>query len=151
MFKDRGADYMKKKGFTLIELLAVIVILAIIMLVAGSNVFGILGDAEKNSFRTEFLSLLENAQTKASLDLMNGTISGSHRTVCYEDNDLDNYFDQKGKDYTYSVLVTYNNGRLDISGWMSSDKYKIENKDNTVASGDVLDNNGTPVTTTCGK
>ncbi len=141
---------MKKKGFTLIELLAVIVVLAIIMLVAGSNVFGILGDAEKSSFRNEFISLLDQAQTKASMDLMDGTINGSRRTVCYNDNSLDDYFDQKGKDYTYSVLVTYNNGKLEIKGWMSSDKYKVENSDNTLIKGDVKDNNGGSVSTNCG-
>ena len=68
---------MKRKGFTLIELLAVIVILAVIMLVAGQNVFGIMGEAEKGSFRNEFLSFLDSAATAAQFDIMNGVISSS--------------------------------------------------------------------------
>ena len=63
--------YVKNnKGFTLIELLAVIVILAILMLVASTNVFNILDNARRGSFRTEFLALLQSAQTTASTCLL---------------------------------------------------------------------------------
>ncbi len=125
-----------KKGFTLIELLAVIVILAILMLVAGTSVFDILNDAEKGAFRTEFLGLLESAQTRASMDLLDGTLSGKNRTKCYKATDLS--FDDKGKGYVYSVEVTLNSdGSLNITGWMNSNKYKIENKGVQVTKGDV--------------
>ena len=73
-----------QKGFTLIELLAVIVILAILMLVASTNVFNILENARRGSFRTEFLSMLEAAQTTASIDLMNGEFDHVTKTsICY--------------------------------------------------------------------
>jgi len=128
---------MKKKGFTLIELLAVIVILAILMLVAGSNVFGILDNARKGSFKTEFLELLNAAQTKAQIDIMNGTIKGTGASsrVCYTltsneddaENDFKNYFNNKNN-YQGSVEVTYTNGKLSVTGWLSSDQHIIEGK-----------------------
>ncbi len=141
---------MKRKGFTLIELLAVIVILAVIMLVAGQNVFGIMGEAEKGSFRNEFLSFLDAASTAAQFDIMNGNISASKNTKCYAMSDLGNYFELKDG-YTGSVSVTYSNGQYSISGWMSSTKYLIENKDDSLTTDDVLDSDGRTASTTCGK
>ena len=141
---------MKKKnqGFTLIELLAVIVILAIIMLVAGTNVFDILGDAEKSSFRNEFLALLDAAQTRASIDMLDGTINGTMRSICYKASDLK--FDTKGKDYTYCAKVVYeSDGSLSVTGWMSSNKYKIVSKRNTLTRDDVIATNGVQVSTDC--
>lgn len=141
---------MKRKGFTLIELLAVIVILAVIMLVAGQNVFGIMGEAEKGSFRNEFLSFLDSASTAAQFDIMNGNISASKNTKCYSMADLENYFELKDG-YTGSVSVTYSNGQYSISGWMSSTKYIIENKDDSLTTDDVLDSDGRTASTTCGQ
>ena len=141
---------MRRKGFTLIELLAVIVILAVIMLVAGQNVFGIMGEAEKGSFRNEFLSFLDAASTAAQFDIMNGNISASKNTKCYAMSDLGNYFELKDG-YTGSVSVTYSNGQYSISGWMSSTKYLIENKDDSLTTDDVLDSDGRTASTTCGK
>ena len=141
---------MKRKGFTLIELLAVIVILAVIMLVAGQNVFGIMGEAEKGSFRNEFLSFLDSAATAAQFDIMNGNISASKNTKCYSMTDLENYFELKDG-YTGSVSVTYSNGQYSISGWMSSTKYIIENKDDSLTTDDVLESDGRAASTTCGK
>ncbi len=137
------------KGFTLIELLAVIVILAILMLVAGSNVFEILRDAEKGSFRTEFLSLLETAQTRASLDILENKINGSRRTACYEASDLS--FDTKGKDYKYRVVVEYqSDGTLKITGRMSDSKYQIVDKDVTLTKDDVIaTTDGSQIDDTC--
>lgn len=138
----------KKNGFTLIELLAVIVILAIIMLVAGTNVFDILGDAEKSSFRNEFLALLDAAQTRASIDMLDGEINGSNRSKCYVASDLK--FDTKGKDYTYCAKVVYeSDGSLSVTGWMSSNKYKVVGKKNTMTREDVLATNGEQVKTDC--
>lgn len=118
---------MRKDGFTLIELLAVIVILAILMLVAGANVFGILDNAQKGAFKTEFLELLNASRTKAQIDIMNGKITGNNPTKCYNISDLGDYFDNKN-DYVGHVDVTYVNGKLSITGSMSSDKHIIENK-----------------------
>lgn len=150
MEESRSVLDMKRKGFTLIELLAVIVILAVIMLVAGQNVFGIMGEAEKGSFRNEFLSFLDSASTAAQFDIMNGNISASKNTKCYSMADLENYFELKDG-YTGSVSVTYSNGQYSISGWMSSTKYIIENKDDSLTTDDVLDSDGRTASTTCGQ
>ena len=127
-----------KKGFTLIELLAVIVILAILMLVAGANVFGILDEARKGSFRTEFLELLNAAQTKAQVDIMNGVIegTGANNTKCYSIADLATYFDNRNN-YEGSVKVTYTNGVLNITGWMSGAQHMIINQNDQLQTTDV--------------
>ena len=131
--------FKNKKGFTLIELLAVIVILAILMLVAGANVFGILDETRKGSFRTEFLELLNAAQTKAQVDIMNGVIEGTgpNSTRCYSIADLATYFDNKNN-YEGSVKVTYTNGQLTIKGFMAGNQHMVNNKDDTLETTDVL-------------
>ena len=124
-------SYVKNnKGFTLIELLAVIVILAILMLVASTNVFNILDNARRGSFRTEFLSLLQAAQTTASMELMDGTLSQTNNQVCYsldtstDSKLLDNY--SNTNDYKGSVLVTLNSdGSLTTKGWFGGNYYTI--------------------------
>ena len=132
-------SYVKNnKGFTLIELLAVIVILAILMLVASTNVFNILDNARRGSFRTEFLSLLQAAQTTASMELMDGTLSQTNKQVCYviDDGKLADNFSNNG-DYTGSVLVTLNaDGSLTTKGWMRSNYYTVTGPDNSNAGYD---------------
>ena len=131
---------MNKKGFTLIELLAVIVILAVLALVASTNVFNILDNARRGSFRTEFLSLLEAAQTTASIDLMNGDFDHASKTEkCYvlssqkgSANKLNNNYDNKNG-YKGSVLVTYEaSGSFTIKGWLNGNYFEIVNGDNTI-------------------
>ena len=129
---------MVKKGFTLIELLAVIVILTIIMLIAGQNIFGIMGEAEKGAFRTEFLSFLDSAQTAAQFDIMNGVINASNGGKCYAMSDLVDYFEQKDG-YNGSVRVDYDNGSYTITGWFYNTKYMIDQKDKTLTTADVQD------------
>ena len=128
-------SYVKNnKGFTLIELLAVIVILAILMLVASTNVFNILDNARRGSFRTEFLALLQSAQTTASMELMDGTLSQTNNQVCYviDDGKLADNFSNNG-DYTGSVLVTLEaDGSLTTKGWMRSDNYTVKDKDDSI-------------------
>lgn len=132
---------MNKKGFTLIELLAVIVILAVLALVASTNVFNILDNARRGSFRTEFLSLLEAAQTTASIDLMNNEFDHVSKTKkCYvlsskktgSTNKLNNNYDNKNG-YKGSVLVNYEgSGSFTIKGWLNGSYFEIVNGDNTI-------------------
>ena len=128
-------SYVKNnKGFTLIELLAVIVILAILMLVASTNIFNILDNARRGSFRTEFLTLLQSAQTTASTELMDGTLSQTNNQVCYviDDGKLSENFSNNGN-YTGSVLVTLGaDGSLTTRGWMRSNYYTVKDKDDTI-------------------
>ena len=127
---------MNKKGFTLIELLAVIVILAVLALVASTNVFNILENARRGSFRTEFLSMLEAAQTTASIDLMNGEFDHVTKTsICYvlssdekSENVLNKNYDNKNK-YSGSVLVEYkDSGTFILTGWLKGDYFQIVGK-----------------------
>ena len=121
-------SYVKdNRGFTLIELLAVIVILAILMLVASTNIFNILDNARRGSFRTEFLTLLQSAETTASMELMDGTLSQTNRQVCYviDQGKLAENFSNNGN-YSGSVLVTLNaDGSLTTQGWMRSNYFTV--------------------------
>ena len=151
-------SYVKNnKGFTLIELLAVIVILAILMLVASTNVFNILDNARRGSFRTEFLTLLESAETTASMDLMNGTLSQTNNTKCYviDQSPLKENFSNNGG-YTGSVLVTLEtDGSLTTKGWMRSNYYTVTSKTDSIQNNETdipasNDENNTTDITTCG-
>jgi len=148
----------KKKGFTLIELLAVIVILAILMLVAGTNVFNLLGTARKGSFRTEFLGMLESAQTQVQTDMMFGKtgLNKAGDSVCYcvgdgcASNQL-SLFDNKNN-YTGSVQVTLKeDGTLDLLGWLSSASFKAENIGRDVAEDNIVDRGAAAASQKCGK
>ena len=151
-------SYVKNnKGFTLIELLAVIVILAILMLVASTNIFNILDNARRGSFRTEFLTLLESAETTASMDLMNGTLSQTNNTKCYviDQSPLKENFSNNGG-YTGSVLVTLEtDGSLTTKGWMRSNYYTVTSKTDGIQNNETdipasNDENNTTDITTCG-
>ncbi|HIQ94034.1 TPA: type II secretion system protein [Candidatus Ventrenecus stercoripullorum] len=151
-------SYVKNnKGFTLIELLAVIVILAILMLVASTNIFNILDNARRGSFRTEFLTLLESAETTASMDLMNGTLSQTNNTKCYviDQSPLKENFSNNGN-YTGSVLVTLEtDGSLTTKGWMRSNYYTVTSKTDGIQNNETdipasNDENNTTDITTCG-
>ncbi len=134
-----------KKGFTLIELLAVIVILAILMLFAGSNVMNVMNNARKNSFRSEFLSLLETTEIDAQQDQLYGnalTTTGTCKCYCIGDGCTDNLvtsFDNTSG-YTGSVLVkNTGDGTLTYEGWMYSKSYQIVDKFNSLTTDDVKD------------
>ena len=153
-------SYVKNnKGFTLIELLAVIVILAILMLVASTNIFNILDNARRGSFRTEFLTLLESAETTASMDLMNGTLNQTapNNKKCYviDQSPLKENFSNNGN-YTGSVLVELNaDGSLTTTGWMRSNYYTVTSKTDSIQNNETdipasNDENNTTDITTCG-
>ena len=150
----------KTDGFTLIELLAVIVILAVVMLLAGSNVFNVMGDARKGAFRTEFLGLLDSAQLRAQADMMYGKgLVKAGDSVCYcigatctgDGKTLLTEFDNKGN-YTGSVSVTLNSGgTLTITGWMNSSAFITSNQDISIDKEDITDYTGTAASISCGK
>ena len=134
-------SYVKNnKGFTLIELLAVIVILAILMLVASTNIFNILDNARRGSFRTEFLSLLQAAQTTASMDLMDGDLSQTNKTICYKLNDPDSELSRNysnNNNYKGSVEVTLEaDGSLTTTGWLAGDYYYVDGKNDELENND---------------
>lgn len=67
-----------KKGFTLVELLAVIVILGVLLLIAVPAVQNIIGYSKKKAFESTAKLAIENVETIASTEKINGTI-----TECY--------------------------------------------------------------------
>ncbi len=66
---------MNRKGFTLVELLAVIVILAILMAIAATNIGPVIDNSRRSSMRTTAQMLIEGVQTQlqTSYELYPGT------------------------------------------------------------------------------
>ena len=66
---------MNKKGFTLVELLAVIVILAILMAIAATNIGPVIDNSRKSSMRTTAQMIIESVQTQltTNFELYPGT------------------------------------------------------------------------------
>ncbi len=123
-----------KKGFTLMELLAVIVVLSILMLVAGTSVMNVLEDAKKDNFVNEFLGLLETAQLRANTLRLNNELTSKNPSKCISIDDLTSsgYFNNP-RGYKGSVkleLVTQDKKTtLKVTGWMSNDDYTIAGGD----------------------
>ena len=128
-----------QKGFTLIELLAVIVVLAILMLVAGTSVFGALDTAEKNQFRNEFIGLIDSARIKANLDMMNNELTMKKKCECIQIEDLvsQGHFENP-RGYEGSVLFELNDKReLTITGWMANATFMVSGKTAQVKADEV--------------
>ena len=127
-----------KKGFTLIELLAVIVVLALLMLVASTNIWDLLTKARKRTFRNEFLSLLESADMQASIDMMDGSkLVKNQSCYCYAIGDLSTF--TNSKNYKGNVCVWKDeNGLLHLTGTMANDEYMIVEKTRDLKEEDVV-------------
>ena len=127
-----------KNGFTLIELLAVIVVLALLMLVASTNVWDLLTKARKRTFRNEFLSLLESADMQASIDMMDGSkLVKNESCYCYAIGDLSTF--TNSKNYKGNVCVWKDaNGLLHLTGTMANDEYMIVEKTRDLKEEDVV-------------
>ena len=93
-----------RKGFTLVELLAVIVILAILMVAAGSAVMSTMNNAKVNTFKNEALSAINMATNMYTEISMNSDDAGNYLV-----NDTDAKY--KGMCVTLQGLV--NNGYLE--------------------------------------
>lgn len=127
-----------KNGFTLIELLAVIVVLALLMLVASTNVWDLLTKARKRTFKNEFLSLLESADMQASIDMMDGTkLVKNGSCYCYAIGDLPTF--NNSKNYNGNVCVWKDEkGLLHLTGTMANDEYMIVEKTRDLKEEDVV-------------
>ena len=76
--KDRKNNMKKlnKKGFTLVELLAVIVVLALLMVVAGSSIGSALENSKKSALKTQAQKVLTSAaQDAVTANLLDSTLS----------------------------------------------------------------------------
>lgn len=115
-------------GFTLVELLAVIVILAVIILIASSNVGGIMTDARKNALAIEGNRLIDAAKNAYQMDVLNGNVTTGSK--CYKLQELydEGLFSKGSKDkYTGSVLVSPDaNGKIiTYTFWISNGSYRV--------------------------
>ena len=61
---------MNKKGFTLVELLAVIVILAILMAIAATNIGPVIDNSRRSSMRTTAQMIITGVQTQLQTNLV---------------------------------------------------------------------------------
>ena len=118
-----------KKGFTLIELLAVIVILAIIILIAASNIGAMTQTARKNVLAIEAQTLIDSAKSAYQIDLLDGTIG--EVATCYPLKWLKDkgYYEKNDNDYSGSVLIKpTSTGSPEYTVWISNKSYKILGK-----------------------
>ena len=95
---------LNKKGFTLVELLAVIVVLALLMVVAGSSIGSALTNSKKSSLRLEAKKLYDGLEKEIQTYAMFGTI-----TKDIVNNQLNPNFNGKEGDFTYYVRLNKDN------------------------------------------
>ena len=132
--------FMKMKnntGFTLVELLAVIVILAVIILIASSNVGTIMTNARKNALAMEGNTLINSAKQAYQIAILNGKVTGTD-SVCFSLEDLKNngYFEKSDDKYKGSVLISPDSAGKVISYtfWISNGSYYVTGPTGTTGS-----------------
>ena len=79
--------------------------------------------------------MLQSAETTASMDMMNGTLSQTQNTKCYVigQSPLNENFSNNGN-YTGSVLVKLNaDGSLSLTGWMRSNYFTVTSKTSSIS------------------
>ena len=129
-----------KNGFTLVELLAVIVILAFIILIASSNVGGIMNDARKNALAIEGNRLIDAAKNAYQMDVLNGEVTTGSK--CYALSDLykEGLFSKGPSDkYTGSVLVSPDSSGkiITYTFWISNGSYRVVGETGTTGKAAV--------------
>ena len=130
-----------KKGFTLVELLAVIVILAILMVAAGTAVMSTMNNAKVNTFKNEALTAINMAEKMYTEISMNADDSATYlrndstsqyKGMCVTLQGLVNngYLEKDlhdGAIYgTVLVEVPFDGGQTKYSIWMSDGTYGIQ-------------------------
>ncbi len=141
-----------KNGFTLVELLAVIVILAVIILIATSNVLSNLEKGRRSALAVEGNTLVKDSATTAyQLGILDGTVTTG--SVCYSLEYLhkNDYFSKGASDnYTGSVLVSVpaDGKGVTYKFWISNGSYVISDK-SVGASGNDAEP-GTSASNNCG-
>ena len=120
-----------KKGFTLVELLAVIVILAVIILIASSNVGTMMTNARKNALAIEGNTLITAAKNAYQMAILNAEVTGTEQ-VCFALSSLKSsgYFEKADSKYKGSVLLKPDaKGVITYKFWISNGSYVISNAD----------------------
>ena len=140
-----------KKGCTLVELLAVIVILAVIILIASTNVGTMMTTARKNTLAIEGNELINAAKNAYQMDILDGTVTGT-TAKCYSLKSLhDDYgFFSKGPNdkYTGSVYVSPDaDGKVvTYTFWISNGSYRVVGETGATGKNAV---NATSASETC--
>lgn len=132
-----------KKGFTLVELLAVIVILATILLIAGTTVGPLMEKSKKNALSTEGKQLAQAGLAAYKVELGEGAFK-SNGNVCFSMKYLceNGYYTKgcpsSGDNYSGSVLVVYSAVDEDYSTvyWIGNGTYAFEGV-NTKYDGEI--------------
>lgn len=139
-----------KKGFTLVELLAVIVILAVIILIASSNVLSQMDKARRNALAIEGNTLVNSAKNAYQNGILENEITTGE--ICFSLDTLyaDGLFSKGSKDgYTGSVLVSPDSeGKIvTYKFWISNGSYAIS--DAEVGATGTSASNGTSASSNC--
>ncbi len=127
------------KGFTLIELLAVIVVLAVVIALASTNVLPLMNTAREQAFRTEATLAIKNAK-EAYLNYSLGSIKINNDTnscvkenkVCFTIDELIKVGASSLKEGTYKgkvIINTTNNNEESYSLYLKkADEYWFINE-----------------------
>lgn len=139
-----------RNGFTLVELLAVIVILAVIILIASSNVLSQMDKARKNALAIEGNTLINSAKNAYQNGILEGSITTGSACFSLEYLYKEGLFSKGAKDhYTGSVLVKpESSGKVvTYTYWISNGSYVVSGDTGTTGSGAT---NGTSASANCG-
>lgn len=107
-------------------------------------------DSAKTEFKTAFTNLLNSAKKAAEEDINNGNLTNNN-TKCYSYDELvnSNYL-SKLEGYNGSVLVSYQNNQIIVSGWYSNSNYIVEDTDENISIDGINSANNRVASTTCG-
>jgi prepilin-type N-terminal cleavage/methylation domain-containing protein len=155
--KNLQKEKNNKSGFTLIELLAVIVILAIIIMVAASNVGGVTQTARKNVLAVEGASAIDAAKEAYQLAVLEGNVTTGDACFSLQYLYDEGYYSKGSADDKYqgSVLVSTTDGKVyTYKYWISDGNYTISEATTEDKAADKAkkwsDSEGGDASETCG-
>ena len=134
---------LNKKGFTLIELLAVIVVLAIIMVIAATQVGKAINNARKGSFESSYKMIVKEVKNR----ILQSDVNVSTTIAC-DDNGSPKcsaIYDISENDYEMSITDSSGKYIISISGKgkfdgldLNSIASNISNKASVVSGGSAI-------------
>ncbi len=123
-----------RKGFTLIEMLAVIVVLAILILLASSNVVPMVTNARKNALAIEGNEMIDSAKNAYQMVILNGDLTTGSACFSLEYLYQEGFF-EKGHENGYrgSVLVSPDEAGkvINYSFWIDNNSFVVAGESGT--------------------